>query len=99
MQIVDNLESSQDDALAPISVVDGGLRLMLKVEIDVAAEKSRLQKEIAALQKQISICQNKLNNKNFVDKAPAAVVEQENQRLKNFVETQTKLQQQLNKLN
>lgn len=99
VQIVDNLESSQDDALAPISVVDGGLRLMLKVEIDVAAEKSRLQKEIAALQKQISICQNKLNNKNFVDKAPAAVVEQENQRLKNFVENQTKLQQQLNKLN
>ncbi len=99
IQIVENLDDFKNDAIAPISVLDGGeLRLMLKVEIDVAAEKSRLQKEIAALEKQIAICNNKLSNKNFVDKAPPAVVEQENQRLKNFVETKTKLELQLAKI-
>ena len=86
-----------DDAMAPVAVV-GETRLMLKVEIDVAAEKIRLAKEIEKLEKQISIAQGKLNNEGFVARAPAAVIDQEKQRVADFTATLDKLKPQLAKL-
>ncbi len=94
VQIVDDMPA---DAMAPVAVV-GETRLMLKVEIDVAAEKVRLAKEIEKLEKQISIAQNKLNNEGFVARAPAAVIEQEKQRVAEFSATLDKLKPQLAKL-
>ena len=85
------------EELAPIAIV-GEQRLMLKVEIDVAAERERLKKEIEKLEKQISIAQGKLSNEGFVAHAPAAVVEQEKQRVAEFTATLEKLKPQLAKL-
>lgn len=86
-----------DDAMAPVAVV-GETRLMLKVEIDVAAEKERLKKEIEKLEKQVAAAQGKLANESFVARAPAAVVEQEKQRVADFSATLDKLRPQLAKL-
>jgi len=94
VQIVDDMPA---DAMAPVAVV-GETRLMLKVEIDVAAEKERLKKEIEKLEKQISIAQGKLSNEGFVARAPAAVVDQEKQRVAEFTATLEKLKPQLAKL-
>jgi len=94
VQIVDDMPA---DAMAPVAVV-GETRLMLKVEIDVAAERERLKKEIEKLEKQISIAQGKLSNEGFVARAPAAVVEQEKQRVTEFSATLEKLKPQLAKL-
>jgi valyl-tRNA synthetase len=85
------------DAGAPVAVVDA-FRLMLHVEIDVAAEKERLSKEIAKLSAEISKAQAKLSNPAFVDKAPPAVVAQEQKRLVDFSDTVTKMQEQLARL-
>jgi valyl-tRNA synthetase len=82
---------------APVQAL-GQTRLMLKVEIDVAAEKVRLDKEIARLEGEINKAQAKLTNESFVARAPAAVVEQEQQRVIQFGETLIQVKAQRAKL-
>jgi valyl-tRNA synthetase len=93
VQIVDALPESP----AAVSIV-GTTKLMLKVEIDVAAERERLSKEIARIDGEIAKVNGKLGNESFVARAPAAVVAQENERLVNFSATIAKLREQLAKL-
>jgi len=85
------------DGDAAIAIV-GAYKLMLKVEIDVAAERERLDKEIARLQGEMVRAQAKLSNAGFVDRAPAKVVEQERKRMGEFGATLAQLQIQRSKL-
>jgi valyl-tRNA synthetase len=71
---------------------------MLKVEIDVVAERARLGKEIERLIGEIEKANAKLSNERFVAKAPTAVVEQEKARVAQFSETLTKVREQFDKL-
>src|SRR5712691_11363023 len=82
---------------APTAVV-GDFRLKLIIEVDVAAESARLQKEISRLEGEIAKANAKLSNPSFVERAPSAVVAQEKERLANFSATLGKLRPQLDKL-
>ncbi|PXX35351.1 valine--tRNA ligase [Undibacterium pigrum] len=91
--VVDALPESP----APVSVV-GESKLMLKVEIDVAAERARISKEVARLEGEITKLETKLGNEGFVAKAPPQVIAVERERLANFKATLQKLLEQLGKL-
>ncbi|WP_186258458.1 valine--tRNA ligase [Burkholderia gladioli] len=82
---------------APIAIV-GANKLVLKVEIDVKAERERLSKEVVRLENEIRKCEAKLGNEAFVAKAPPAVVEQEQKRIAEFRGTLDKLAAQLARL-
>ncbi len=85
------------EADAPVALA-GDFRLMLKIEIDVAAEKDRLGKEITRLSAEISKANGKLTNESFVARAPAEVVSQEKARVAEFIASLDKLNAQLAKL-
>jgi len=62
--------------------------------IDKAAELARLAREIDKLQKDVARIKGKLSNKAFVDKAPAAVVAKERDKVTAHQQALAKLQEQ-----
>ena len=97
VDLVDNIDTLNQDAIAPVSIVDDW-RLMLVVKIDVAAERARLEKEIERLQNEVRKCEAKLGNERFVSKAPEAIVNQEKARLADFLKALQNNTEQLAKL-
>jgi valyl-tRNA synthetase len=85
------------DANAAVAVI-GPHRAMIRVEVDVAAETARLEKEIARLAGETAKCRAKLGNASFVERAPDKVVEQERARLAGFEGTLRQLNEQLERL-
>ncbi|MDR2092349.1 MAG: class I tRNA ligase family protein, partial [Azoarcus sp.] len=85
------------DTLAPVAIV-GETRLMLVVEIDLAAEIARLTKEIEKQEKQAAQAKAKLENESFLARAPENIVAQEKERLAAAEATLAKLKAQMEKL-
>lgn len=82
---------------APVAVA-GATRLALHVEIDVEAERERLGKEITRLEGEVAKANAKLGNESFVARAPAAVVQQERERLDGFTQALARLRDQRDRL-
>ncbi len=98
VKVFDNeAEWTQAAAAAPVAVV-GEARLCLFMEVDVAAEKIRLSKEVARLEGEIGKANGKLSNEAFVAKAPPAVIDQERKRVADFEATLLKVKAQLGQL-
>ena len=72
-------DSAPESAIALVNE----LRILIPMAglIDKEAEIARLEKEIAKLEKDLPRIEGKLNNPKFVDKAPAAVINKEKEKL------------------
>ena len=93
-KLVDNLPEAED---APVAVCNGA-RLMLKVEIDKAAETTRLSKEAEKLQKALDKLNAKLSKPGYTEKAPVHLVEKDKADLAELEDKMAKVQTQLAKL-
>lgn len=93
-KLVDSLPEAED---APVAVCNGA-RLMLKVEIDKAAETARLSKEAEKLQKALDKLNAKLSKPGYTEKAPEHLVEKDKADLAELEDKMAKVEGQLAKL-
>ena len=85
-----------DQAPESATALVGQMKILIPMAglIDKEAETARLTREIEKFQKDLARSQAKLANPNFVEKAPAAVVEQERSRVTQMLATMSKLEEQ-----
>src|SRR5881275_1395230 len=74
----------QSPAGNPVAVTPLGEIFLTVAAADRAGERQRLDKEITRIEVEMRAVEEKLGNKSFVDRAPAAIVEEHRQRLKGF---------------
>jgi len=89
----------QAQAGNPVAVTPLGEIFLTVAAADRPGEQQRLDKEIARIEAEARAVEEKLANKSFVNRAPAAVVEEHRQRLKDFSAQLQKLKQARESLN
>ncbi|MFN2623229.1 MAG: valine--tRNA ligase [Chthoniobacterales bacterium] len=83
----------QAEAGVPVAVTPVGELFLIIATADKAAERERLDKEIARLEGELRTVDAKLSNASFVERAPAAVVEEHRKRKSDFTEQLSQLRQ------
>ena len=83
----------QPEAGVPVAVTPLGELYLEMAGGDKAAERDRLDKEIARLEGELRTVEAKLSNASFVDRAPAAVVQEHRQRKADFSDQLAQLRQ------
>ena len=98
---LDSITLLDGEAPAAATTLIGKMEILIPLEglIDKAAEIQRLDKEIAKLDKVIKQSAGKLNNDNYVAKAPAEVVQKERDKLAEMQQALSQLQDQRQSLN
>jgi valyl-tRNA synthetase len=83
----------------PVAVTPLGEVFLAIAAADKTGERQRLDREIAKIENEVRTVEAKLQNRSFVDRAPAAVVEEHRRRLKEFSAQLAKLKQAREGLN
>jgi valyl-tRNA synthetase len=97
---LDKIEFTDNVPAESIEKTMGGYKLAIPLEglIDPAEEMERLQKELEGVENDIKIISSKLANKQFVEKAPAAVVEKEKAKITDAENKKAMLEKSIAKL-
>ncbi len=87
----ENIQVQEDKEGIPensVSIVSDGIELFIPFEelVDVAKELERLEGEKEKLEKEVERCAKMLSNKGFVEKAPKAKIEEEEEKLTKYRE-------------
>lgn len=100
LELAETSEKNQFDLENALTSVSDGIEIYLPLKslLDIQKELARLQKEHEALQNDVTRTEKKLENKNFVAKAPADVVEKERKKLFDAKEKLVVLEKRLNDL-
>jgi len=91
------LASGQPVAGALYSV-NQGIEIYLEVEIDLAQEKERLQKELTQTEKLYQSIKEKLANEEFISKAPEKIINEQKNKLTEYKSALEKISERLAKL-
>jgi valyl-tRNA synthetase len=83
----------QAEAGVPVAMTPLGELFLIIATADKAAERDRLEKEIARLEGELRTVHAKLSNESFVERAPATVVEEHRKRKTDFTEQLSQLRQ------
>ena len=95
---VDIISGFEDDGAVTIITADAKIYIPMDELVDFKAELERLNKEKAAVQKDIDFVSNKLNNQNFVAKAPAKLVEEQKEKLAKYTEKMNMIDEAIKKI-
>ena len=96
---IDWLEPNQEVPVAATQL-HNDLEILVPLAdlIDIEAEQVRLEKEIAKLESSLKVVSGKLDNKKFVENAPAEIVSKEREKEQRMAGALQALQQKLNQL-
>ena len=97
IQVQETKDGIGEDAVSVV-VSDAVVYLPLEDLVNREKEIERLTKEQERLTKEIARCQGMLNNPNFVNKAPAAKVDAEKEKLQKYEEMMEKVNVQLSQM-
>jgi valyl-tRNA synthetase len=88
-----DFESNGTDGAGAHAVLRGGTELFVPLAnlIDIDRERERLQGEIERLDSQIEAVESRLGNTQFVERAPAAIVDKEREKAANFRDQRERL--------
>ncbi|MCL1890402.1 MAG: valine--tRNA ligase, partial [Desulfovibrionaceae bacterium] len=90
--------AAQPPRLSASQVAEGSeIIVLLEGTVDTGAERARLDKELGKLEKERQMLESKLSGRNYVEKAPAALVERDRQRVKELAAAEEKLRLVRNK--
>ena len=94
LEVKDNSKDIPEDS---INIMVEGIELYMPLEglIDKEEEKKRLEEEKKRLEGEVARCEKMLSNPGFVNKAPKAKVEEEQEKLKNYKEMLEKVLEKL----
>lgn len=95
---VNVIKGYEDDTAVTVITADAKIYIPMDELVDFKAELERLEKEKAKVQKDIDFVNNKLNNPNFVNKAPEAVVAAQRESLKKYTDQMAMIEESIRKL-
>ncbi|MBC8256017.1 MAG: valine--tRNA ligase [Candidatus Marinimicrobia bacterium] len=102
MAKLNNIQFGENIAKPPQSAtaVVKGLEIFVPLSglIDISKEVERLEKQIQDMEGRLNAVSRKLDNKNFVERAPENVITHERNKLQNYQSDLSKLQQNLESL-
>ncbi len=90
-------ENSNDIPEDAINIITDGIELYMPLDdlVDREEERKRLEEEKKRLESEVLRCEKMLSNPGFVNKAPKAKVEEEQEKLKNYKEMLEKVEEKL----
>ena len=94
------ISNSSEKPEGAATAVYGGIEIFIKLKglIDFGEEISRLTKSIEKLDKEIIKLSSKLNNKSFVEKAPADIVAKVKDNVQEFRDKKSKIETNLERV-
>ena len=96
LEVGQNISKPSQSATAVIENLE--IFIPLRDLIDINKEIKRLEKQVADMQGRLNAVSKKLDNKNFVDRAPNKIIEHERNKFEDYKQQLKKLEENLNSL-